>query len=121
MSKTDIYASREQTQQPANQPSPRKGRRRRSSSHRVFDEHDRRRRGKNSGFRRLLHLARKSENEKRIWWGALIVAVVLLTVIGLWQFLYVEQVAREQSRKNEMYIPVQKAPSAESAPESAPE
>jgi hypothetical protein len=119
--KTDIYASREQVQQTADDPRFRKGRRHRSSSLRTFDEHERRRRGKNAGFRRLLHLSRKSDNEKRIWWGALVVIVVLLAVIGLWQFLYVEHVARKQSRKNEMYIPVQNIPAAESTPESAPE
>lgn len=121
MSKTDIYANREQVQQTPVDPRFRKGRRRRSSNPRTFDEHERRRRGKNSGFRRLQHLFRKSDNEKRIWWGALVVIVILLAVIGLWQFLYVEHVAREQSRKNEMYIPAQKIPATESAPESAPE
>ena len=119
--KTDIYASREQVPQTTDDPRFRKGRRHRTSSLRTFDEHERRRRGKNAGIRRLLHLFRKTDNEKRIWWGALVVTVVILAVIGLWQFLYLEHVARKQSRKNEMYIPVQNIPAAESIPESAAE
>lgn len=121
MSKTDIYKSREPVQQTAEDPQPRQNRRRRSSSRRTFDEHDRRRRSKNSGLRRLLHLFRKSENESRFWWGALIVVVVLLTLIGIWQFWYLEYTARKQARKNELYIPIQNIPAVEPAPESAPE
>jgi hypothetical protein len=121
MSKTDIYASREQVQQTGNDPRFRKGRRRRSSTLKTFDGQERRRREKNSGFRRLLHLSRKSGNESRFWWGALIVVVVLLAIIGIWQFWYLEYTARKQGLENELYIPIQSIPSADPAPESAPE
>jgi hypothetical protein len=106
MSKTDIYKSREQVQMTSDDPRFRKGsRRRRSSSRRSFDEHERRRRKKNSGFRRFLHLVRKPDNEKSFWWGILIVFVVLLSVIAVWQFWYVEYTARKNSEKSEIYSP----------------
>ncbi len=114
MSDTDIYKNREPTQQatPAD-PRYHKERRRRSSSHRVFDDKDRKRRSKNSGLRRLLHLSRKAENDKPIWVGMLVVVVVLLIGIAIWQFWYVEIVARRRSRANEGYVPIQ---SVESTP-----
>ncbi len=121
MSETDIYKNREPIPQPSGDPQHRKGRRRRSSIRRPFDDNDRRRRSKNSGLRRLLHLSRKSENETRFWWGALIVVVALLTGIALWQFLYMERVAREQARQNDLYVPVQGLSEPDSPAESATE
>ncbi len=104
MSDSDIYKSREPVPQAASDdPRFRKGRRRRSSSLRTFDEQDRKRRSKNSGLRRLLHLFRKSDNEKHFWWGILAVTVVLLVSIAIWQFLYMEYVARKQARQDERY------------------
>ncbi len=117
MSETDIYKNREPIQQTSDDPRFRKGRRRRSSSLRTFDEHERKRRSKNSGLRRLLHLSRKKGNEKNFWWGVLIVVVVLLVGIGLWQFWYLEHVARKQAKENELYVPIQRIPKAESAAE----
>lgn len=104
MSDTDIYKSREPVHQvSSDDPRFRKGRRRRSSSRLPFDEHDRKRRSKNSGLRRLLHLSRKSDNEKHFWWGILAVIVVLLVSIAIWQFWYMEYAARKQARQNERY------------------
>jgi len=117
MPETDIYKNREPIPQTPGDPQHRKGHRRRSSSRRTFDEHERKRRSKNSGLRRLLHLSRKSENEKRFWWGTLIVVVALLVGIGLWQFWYLEHVARKQARENELYVPIQRSPAAKSAAE----
>ena len=121
MSKTDIYKSRERAQQTSDDPRFRKGRKRRSSSRRAFDDHERRRRRKNSGLRRLLHLSRKSENEKRLWLTMLIIAVALLMGIAIWQFWYLEHVARKEARKNEMYAPIQRIPEADTGSKSATE
>ena len=109
MSNTDIYKNNEPVRNGAVTPHARKGRRRRrSSSLTAFDETgDRRRRSKNSGFRRLLHLSRKSSNEKSFWWGFLAVVVVILVVIAIWQFLYLEHVARDEAHMDEQYIPIQ--------------
>jgi hypothetical protein len=118
MSKTDIYKSREQVQQTSDDPRFRKGsRRRRSESARSFDNHERKRRKKNSGFRRLLHLSRKADNEKNIWWGLLILFVVLLAFIAIWQFWYVEYAARKHAEGNEFRLPTQSIPEAKSAAE----
>ena len=104
MSDTDIYKSRERSQDTPNASRP--GRRRRSSSHHSFDEKDRRRRSKNSGLRRFLHLYRKGENEKHVWRGMLILTVVIMALIAIWQFWYLERVAREQTTQDDMYIPI---------------
>ncbi len=113
MADTDIYKSREPVPQvSSDDPRFRKGRRRRSSSRRSFDEQDRKRRSKNSGLRRLLHLSRKSDNEKRFWWGILAVTVVLLVSIAIWQFWYMEYVARKQARQDERYELIHSAESA---------
>jgi hypothetical protein len=107
MSDTDIYKNGERVQQaPTGDPRSRKGRRR-SSSCRLFDDHNRKRRNKNSGLRRLLHLSRKSKNEKHLWWGMLVFVVVLLSAIAIWQFWYLEHVARKQLQQDELYIPIQ--------------
>ena len=79
-------------------------RRRRSAADGTFDEtKTRRRRSKNSGLRRLLHLFRKEENEKRIWISALVVALVVLLIVGIWQFWYLEQEARQRAREQDKY------------------
>ena len=116
MSDTDIYKGREQDRTAP--PAPNPGRRRRRSNRQLFDDTgDRKRRRKNSGFRRLLHLSRKGENEKRFWWGLLVVVAVALSLIGIWQFWYREQVAREQAKQNEMYVPLQSLQQPDSATE----
>ena len=113
MPNTDIYKNNERIQPGAEKPQPRKGRRRRSSSLTAFDETgDRRRRSKNSGMRRLLHLSRKTSNEKSFWWGFLAVAVVILLAIALWQFWYLEHATRKQTLEEGLYIPIQTSESA---------
>ena len=106
MSETDIYKSRERGQGASGASHSRKGRRRRSSNLRSFNETERRRRSKNSGFRRLLHVLRKSENERYFWKGFLFLVLVLLVGIGIWQFWYMEKVAREQSKESDQYISI---------------
>jgi len=98
---------------------PHPGKRRRRSSRRAsLDENgNRRRRSKNSGLRRLLHLSRKTSNEKSFWWGLLIATGVILIFIAIWQFWYLERVARKQSKQNEMYIPLRDQSRAGSAAE----
>jgi len=115
MSDTDIYKNRQPMPVTGTKP---KRRRRRSSNSEVFDETgNRRRRSKNSGFRRLLHLLRKPKNEKRFWLGLLIGTAVILIFIAIWQFWYMEQLARKQSKQNEMYIPLQEQSQTDSAAE----
>lgn len=109
---SDIYRNRQQIQ--VVKPKPK--RRRRSSANRVFDDTSRRRRSSNSGLRRLLHLMRKDENESKVWWGGLIAALVLLAAVALWQFWYMERVARQRSREMERSIMrTQTAPAEEPA------
>ena len=115
MSQTDIYKNKEQVQSTSDGSQSRKGRRKhRTSTPRTFDNHDRKRRSKNSGLRRFLHLFRKSENERAIWWGLLIVVVILLLLSAIWQFGYIEYVARQQSIENELFAePVENIPKAD--------
>jgi len=99
MSDTDIYKNRPRLRQVQSKPK----RRRRTSSRLPFDETPhRRRRSSNSGLRRLLHLYRKPENEKRVWWGILIAAVIILIAIAIWQFVYREHVIRKNSRQKDI-------------------
>ncbi len=115
MSDTDIYKNRQQMPLAGTKP---KRRRRRSSNSEVFDETgNRRRRSKNSGFRRLLHLLRKPENERRFWWGLLIWTVVVLAFVAIWQFWYLEHVARKQAKQSEMQMPLHEPPQTDSAAE----
>lgn len=97
---TDIYKNREPMPfSGANR--PKKKRRRRSQSRRAFDDHSqRKRRSRNSGFRRLLHLSRKSSNEKVFWSTIGIVTVVLLIALGIWQFWIREMQIRKQEKEN---------------------
>ncbi len=117
MSETDIYKNREEDRSGPSAPHPSK-RRRRSASRQLFDDTgNRHRRSKNSGFRRLLHISRKGKNEKRFWWGLLIATVVVLCIIAIWQFFYLEKVAREQAKRDEMRV----MPYSLNQPESAAE
>ncbi|MDH3346416.1 MAG: emp24/gp25L/p24 family protein, partial [Kiritimatiellaceae bacterium] len=59
----------------------------------------------NSGARRMLHLFRKEKNEKRLWIGMLIVIVTLLVVTALWQFWYLDYVARKEEQKKVLHMP----------------
>ena len=99
MSDTDIYKNREAM--PTGGKSPRKKRHRRSASRRAFDDHDRKRRSKNSGVRRFLHLARKSDNEKFFWGSMGITAVVILVLIAIWQFWISEVLVSSEEQKDE--------------------
>ncbi len=49
--------------------------------------------------------------------GLLIGTVVILVFIAIWQFWYLERVARKQSKQNEMYIPLQEQLQTDSAAE----
>lgn len=99
MSETDIYKNREAM--PRGKKPEKKKRRRRSESKRAFDDHSRKRRSKNSGLRRFLHLSRKTESEKVIWSTTGILAVVLLILIAIWQFFVSEQLIRKQEKEAE--------------------
>ncbi|MEI6891174.1 MAG: hypothetical protein V5783_03290 [Pontiella sp.] len=94
MSDTDIYKNREPI--PMGKKVPKK-KRRRSSSRRAFDDQSgRKRRSKNSGLRRGIHLFRKSENEKAIWILFSVLIVLVLVSVGVWQFFLSEILIREQ-------------------------
>lgn len=101
---TDIYKQREPMPMSGATP-PKKNRKRRSGTRRQFDDTShRKRRSKNSGLRRLLHLMRKSENEKLFWGSIGIATVVILVLIGIWQFWIKEILIRDQEKKNEYLI-----------------
>lgn len=113
---SDIYKQR--PPMPAAKPRPSR-RRRRSTADGTFDENKpRRRRSRNSGLRRLVHLFRKDENERTIWVSALVIALLVLVAVGLWQFWYREQQVRKKTREQEQARPVQRIPRS---PESAAE
>ncbi|WP_372796360.1 hypothetical protein [Pontiella sp.] len=100
MSDTDIYKKREAM--PMGKTPEKKRRRRRSSSApRAFDDKNRKRRSKNSGIRRMLHLSRKSENERIIWISVGVIFLVLLVTVALWQFVIQERLVREQERSDD--------------------
>jgi hypothetical protein len=121
MSQTDIYNQRELTPKKGNQPSSRKTRRRRRTSDQpVFDDKNRKRRSKNAGLRRFIHLSRKSENEKVFWWSMLTGVVVLLLAVAVWQFWYVERIAKEQSKESELHIPISHLESSNLSTEESP-
>lgn len=104
MSDTDIYKNREAL--PMGNKPEKKRRRRRSGTQRAFDDHSRKRRSKNSGLRRFLHLSRKSENEKKIWSSVGILLLALLIIVAIWQFVISEQLIRQQEKETE-YIEYQ--------------
>jgi hypothetical protein len=104
MSDTDIYKKREAM--PMGKTPQKKQRRQRSKSRRAFDDHSKQRRSKNSGLRRFLHLARKSKNEKLIWGAVGILLVIVLVIIGIWQFVISEYLIRQQESESQ-YIEYQ--------------
>lgn len=105
MSDTDIYKNREAM--PMGKKPEKKKRRRRSRSQRSFDDHSsRKRRSKNSGFRRFLHLSRKSDSEKMIWSTMGVLLLAMLIIIAIWQFVIAEQLIRKQEKEAE-YIEYQ--------------
>jgi hypothetical protein len=105
MSDTDIYKNREAM--PIGNKPEKKRRRRRSGSNRAFDDHSRKRRSKNSGFRRFLHLFRKSKNEKIIWISMGVLFVSILIFIAIWQFVILEYKVRQQEKSDD-YIEYQR-------------
>ena len=98
MSETDIYKNREAL--PIGNKPPRKKNHRRSGPKRAFDDHSRKRRSKNSGARRALHLARKSENEKVVWISVGIIFLIALIAAAVWQFLIREIMIRDEQQLN---------------------
>lgn len=110
MAETDIYKNREAMPQ-GNKP-PKKKRRRRTDSQRAFDDRIRKRRSKNSGFRRFLHLSRKSENEKMFWGSIGILFVVILIIIGVWQFVVLEHMVRKEEKADDYLEPYRSIPEA---------
>ncbi|HSR87558.1 MAG TPA: hypothetical protein VLL07_01285 [Pontiella sp.] len=100
MSDTDIYKNRERM--PYGDKTPRRStRRRRSDSQRAFDDHSRKRRSRNSGFRRFLHLYRKKENERVFWWSVIISIIVILTLLAIWQFWIREAMIRSENEQTQ--------------------
>ena len=102
MSDTDIYKKREPMPY-TNSPSKRAGARRRRSSRtrRAFDDNSRKRRSRNSGLRRLLHLYRKKDAERYVWWSALVTLVIGLILLAIWQFVIRENVIRQKEQQIE--------------------
>jgi hypothetical protein len=100
MSDTDIYKNRE-AMPVGGAKNPKKKRKRRTSTQHAFDDRPRKRRSKNSGLRRILHLTRKSDNEKYFWGSMGVAIVVVLAVIAIWQFWIAEVLVRSQEKKND--------------------
>ncbi len=103
---SDIYKQREAMPVGKND-RPKRRRKPRSTKTPEFDStHKRKRRSKNSGLRRLLHLMRKSNTEKYIWASAGVAVVVIVAGVAIWQFVIVEyrigaeedQISAEQSQ-----------------------
>ena len=101
MSDTDIYKKREPMPYGSRHPKRPSRRRRSSESQRAFDDHSRKRRSRNSGLRRILHLYRKSENEKYFWWTIGTTLAVVLLVLAVWQFVIREVQIRKQSEQDD--------------------
>ncbi|QBG46578.1 hypothetical protein EGM51_03890 [Verrucomicrobia bacterium S94] len=99
MSESDIYKQREPI--PMGKKPEKKRRRRRSDSQRAFDDRPRKRRSRNSGLRRLIHLARKSENEKIVWSVFGIGILLLVVVVAIWQFFLQERLIRQEEQSSD--------------------
>ena len=101
MSDTDIYKSREPMPFGGRNPKRSSRRRRRSDRpRRAFDDQDRKRRSRNSGLRRLLHLYRKRDNEKIFWWTVFILFMAGLIWVAVYQFVIREGEIREQEQSD---------------------
>jgi len=101
---SDIYKNNQRM--PSSNPPPKQ--RRRASSRRAFDDKgDRQRRSRNTGLRRMLHLIRKGENEKVFWWSMLVAFVVILVAVAVWQFVVLENRAKQKSEESE-YVKYQR-------------
>ena len=101
MSDTDIYKNREQMPYSNRGPKNARKRRRSSKESRAFDDHSRKRRSKNSGVRRWLHLYRKKDNEKVFWWVVLGGIVVIMVLLAVWQFGIREYMIRQQEQHDD--------------------
>ena len=108
MSETDIYKNREPL--PYGSTNPKRPHRRRHSTreHKAFDDHSRKRRSRNSGLRRMLHLYRKKDNEKVFWWTVLGTVVLVLGLLAIWQFGVREHRIRKQEMQDD-YLHLQQA------------
>lgn len=104
MSDSDIYKKREPLATPragtAVRPSHRR-RKKKSNTVELFDDKNRKRRSKNTGIRRLFHLYRKQDREKAFWGGLAAIIVVLLVVIAVWQYWYIDWAVQQDFLKNE--------------------
>ncbi len=114
MSDTDIYKNREPM--PAAKKPSKKRRRRRSAPQRAFDDKERKRRSRNSGLRRLLHLFRKSENEKVIWSVVGVLFVVILVSAAVWQFVIRERMIIQNEQSDDYMRYQRDIPASSSVP-----
>ncbi len=80
---------------------PKRRRRRRTSTERTFDDKERKRRSSNSGFRRMIHLARKGEFQKFLWISIGVLTLALIVISAIWQFVIVDQIARAEEAKRD--------------------
>ncbi|MBT8042883.1 MAG: hypothetical protein HKP10_07335 [Kiritimatiellales bacterium] len=99
MPETDIYNNREPM--PIGNRYPKRRRRRRSAEDRAFDDKQRKRRTSNSGFRRMIHLARKSEFQKFLWIGIGVLTLALVLLSAIWEFVIIPQMAEAEDEKLE--------------------
>ena len=115
MEETDIYKKREPMPIGSTR-TQNKRRRRRSRSEYAFDEdRPRRRRNSNSGLRRVLHLARKPHNQRKILITIGVMTVLFLIFCAIWEFVVVENKARQEEKKFEYMEQSPDIPSAEAS------
>lgn len=112
MPSTDIYHVKEPAWAKAQKPDSRKRRRRRPRTE-TFDEtvnkdvsRTHRRRSKNSGLRRFIHLMRKPEFSKKFWTIALSVfgSILLILLIWDWFFRYAPETEPDYGDAYEMQV-----------------
>lgn len=85
MADTDIYKNRERM--PVSRENTRRySKKKRHSSHGDGDR-PRKRRSKNSGFRRLLHLYRKEKTQRIFWWTVILTIISLLIYAIIWDLV----------------------------------
>ena len=104
MSETNIYKRQELP--------PGKGKKRRPKR-RVprrtrFDDHShRKRRSKNSGLRRLLHIYRKESAQKHLWRGVVIFLLIGIVLAAIYQFWYLDKIVQKEMREKHGELPAE--------------
>ena len=104
MSKTNIYKRQELPAGKRKKHRPK----RRVPRRTQFDDHsNRKRRSKNSGFRRLLHIYRKETAQKHLWRGALIFLLIGIVLAAVYQFWYLDKIVQKEMQEKHGALPAE--------------